>query len=583
MSAPNATIEILRTKAFALRDMLRNVPAWVIVLVTCLCVYSYKPFIQSCIDNQPLRLGALLLARHATLDFSVTHLNLSNYYSFRKHPDGRISSHTPIGTAIYGALFFLIARVFGVPLVEDNVLFIDGLTASVLTALSAAMAAWLTRREGRATSLFIGLACGLATASWSTASRCMWQHTGAQFSLLAALCLFDGGQKRLWRVICGALMLGMTAWCRPYMAPACAIVLAFEFRRSPKVMIGGGAACLGAALLWIVYNLIFTGTLLGTYVSLSVFRMNRGVEYWERLVGSLVSPNRGMFIFSPLMLMAAACIPFSLRGWRRRPRETMYALAALVMILMRGLLIGWHGGHCYGARTMLDSSPFLLLLMAPVAGRMLSPWRAISWLPTGLFALSAGIQVLGVARDYESWNVAMTMSMPENAWNWQKPQILHCMTNGEWTRGPLLEPATYQVPPDGVIQMQGRENNPFIRYGFSAIGKGQVCAMPPRSGIVVNLPAQVAVQLRVDVITQPYPLDPTIINVYWNGTKLGDISVFRLDPEFKHMPIFRVPVECVRAGLNTIELRVNRVYYKDAGISPVGAMVDKIIIRPAGR
>ncbi|MCX7018835.1 MAG: hypothetical protein NTY46_07585 [Candidatus Sumerlaeota bacterium] len=564
---------------------LARVPLWVIAGLACFVIYCYKPFIQSSMDNQPLRLGALLLARDATLDFSATKLKLSEFYSFRVHPDGRISSHTPIGTAIYGALFFVFARVCGVRLVEENVVYIDSFAASALTALSACMASWLTRRQGRAASLFIGLACGLATASWSTASRCMWQHTGAQFSLFAALCLLDGERKPVWRVVFGALMLGMTVWCRPYLAPACAIVLAFEVRHSRRAMIGGAAAGLAALLLWMACNLVLSGTLFGTYISVSTFRLNRGIEYWDRLWGSLVSPNRGMFVFSPLMLMAASCVPYYLWKWKLDPRMTMLALAASVAILGRGFLVGWHGGHSYGARTMLDSTPFLLLLMSPLAAWMLTPRRAVSCVPIGLFALSAAIQFLGVARDYESWNIAMRMNMADNAWNWRKPQILHCLTNGEWTRGPLLQPAGfyYSIPADGVIKMDGRLDNPFLRYGFSELAAGMAWAMPPRAGLAVYLPAQVAVQLKIDLLAQPFPLDPTVIGVYWNGHKAGDIAVYVRDPEFNNMPIFRVPVEYVRAGLNTIELRVSRVYYKDAGSSPMGALVDKVIVRPAGR
>ena len=564
-----------------LRAIGRGVPMAGWVFVVCFLVYSHRPLVQSSMDNQPLRWGAALLASQGTLNFANMGIDASRFYSMRTMPDGSIRSHTPIGTALLGAPVFWAARKLGMEFTSENVVFLDALAAALLMAASAAMMFHLARRHGRRTAWFLALAFAFGTANWSTASRCLWQHTGAQFSLLAALVLLHGDRARLLRLAGAAAMLALAAWCRPFVAPACAIIFAAEFLRSRlAAKVGLGVAAAGA-VAWVGYNLYATGNPLGTYVSSRVFAPDLFANYPRYLLGSLVSPNRGLVPFAPVLLIGLVAVPVALAKWRSWPREAVFALCALVGLLMRGFTPGWFGGHTYGSRYMLDSALFLLLAAAPLVRPMLVPvsWRTA--VPAVLLALSAGVQYLGVARDYESWNIVMGMNVEKNAWEWRRNQVRHVLTYGESTRGPLLDPANYVVPPNGVIDPKGNPRDlRFFRYGLTIQAPWGPWIMPPKAGMVVNIPESAPLRLRVELTTEAFQFDPTVIRYFWNGTEFAQLVILHGDTEFRNVGWLKVPAELVRPGLNEIEFRVSRAYYPQASPAALGAALNRVIILP---
>lgn len=561
------------------KAQLGRVPSVVLVIMLSFGVYLYKPLIQSSRDNMPLRWGATLLATRGTLNFAELPIDPNRFYSLKVLDNGEVRSHTPVGTALLAAPVFFLARVLGMEFTDENVVFLDGLAATLLTALSAGMATHLARHWGRRAAIFVGLALAFGTASWSTASRCLWQHTGAQFTMLAALCVLEGSSRRLLRLLAGGALLAFCFWCRPALAPAIAAIGLFvliQHRR--EAIVGGIAACVVLAG-WIAYNLAAYGKPLGTYLSLDALGPDTLGAYPRRLFGHLFAPNRGMFVFSPILLLTVAPMVSNAWNWREKRWLAMLAVAATVGILARGFFYGWFGGHCYGSRYSLDSAAFMLIGAAPLFAKLLEKaTRAI--LPIGLLVLSSIIQLLGVARDYESWNILMGMSKEDNAWNWRMPQVLHCLTCGEWTRGPLPSASMVNLPYNGVIEVRRDPNSPYIRYGFTSLEPGGPWIVPPKAGIVFNLPESRALQLRCEAVSQVFPYDPTTIGLYMNGKKFGELVLLKADWTFAEMPWFDVPKSYVRDGLNTLELRVSRVCYPYASPQPGGAMINRVLIVP---
>jgi hypothetical protein len=561
------------------RRMVLSMSPAVMVALISFAVYLYKPLIQSSRDNQPLRWGATLLATRGTLNFAELPIDPNRFYSLKVLEDGRVLSHTPVGTALLAAPVFFAARVLGMEFTDENVVFLDSLAATLLTALAVGMCAHLARHWGRRTAIFVGLALAFGTASWSTASRCLWQHTGAQFTLLAALCVLEGEGRRLLRLAVGGALLAFCFWCRPAMAPMIGVIGVFTLVRNRRDAVVGAIAVAGVVGVWILYNLAAYGKPFGTYVSLSALGPDTFSAYPRRLFGHLFAPNRGMFVFSPILLLTVW--PVLRRTWhlRDKPWLSMFAVAAIVGILARGLFYGWFGGHCYGSRYSLDTAALMLLCAAPLFQRLLEkPLRAV--LPAGLLLLSGGLQYLGVARDYESWNILMNMSQEANAWNWRQPQVLHCLTCGEWTRGPLPSPSMVNLPPNGVIEVRRDPNSPYLRYGFTYLEPGGTWIVPPKAGIVFSLPEARDLRVRCEAVSQVFPYQPTTIALYMNGVRFGELVLLEADWTFSKMPWFDVPRSAVKAGINTLELRVNRVCYPYASTQPGGAMINRVIILP---
>ena len=117
---------------------------------------------------------------------------------------------------------------------------------------------------------------------------------------------------------------------------------------------------------------------------------NRGLLL-EGLVGLLLSPGKGVFWHSPVLLLAllgpwfAGSRRFDV-GW---PLLLLLAFA-LVYALVRGQI--WYGGTNWGARYLVPVTPFLMLAAAPIIERALRP-AAILWRLGILIVALAGLAV----------------------------------------------------------------------------------------------------------------------------------------------------------------------------------------------
>src|SRR5690606_15347113 len=85
----------------------------------------------------------------------------------------------------------------------------------------------------------------------------------------------------------------------------------------------------------------------------------------EALAGLLVSPNRGLFTFSPFLLFGLVGL-----GLKLRDRSLSLLDAALFVIvglhwLVMGAYINWYAGHSFGPRYMSDVLPFLMFFLIP--------------------------------------------------------------------------------------------------------------------------------------------------------------------------------------------------------------------------
>ena len=102
------------------------------------------------------------------------------------------------------------------------------------------------------------------------------------------------------------------------------------------------------------------------------------------------------------------------------------------MILVAGKWYDWFGGLTWGYRSIVDTAPFLALLMIPILERMLAG-RATRALFAALLAWSVGAQFVG-AWSYSAvgWhNMTLQYDDPNHAsvWLWSRPQIGYHLAN----------------------------------------------------------------------------------------------------------------------------------------------------------
>lgn len=322
-------------------------------------------------------------------------------------------------------------------------------TAALLTAGSVALVfltalAFTTRWR----AFLLAGAYGFGSCVWTISSQSLWQQTPELFFLaLGALCVIRGDSAWI-RGAAAGLAFSAAAACRPTAAIvglAAAGCLLISDRRSFAAY---ALAALPIALGVVAYNLHYFGSALDfgqLAAGAAIARLKTGSsELWQTPVsvgaaGLLVSPSRGLLVYSPFF---AAAFAGAVLAWKEQKyaRLRFLTVAVPALWLPAFLWFDWWGGWTYGYRPIVDSAPLLAILCAPAIDRSRAQpaWRlafgaAVGW--------SVFVQVLGIlAYRPSDWNAraigpsgtAANIDLPEHRarlWSLRDWQIGYLIAN----------------------------------------------------------------------------------------------------------------------------------------------------------
>lgn len=156
---------------------------------------------------------------------------------------------------------------------------------------------------------------------------------------------------------------------------------------------------------------------------------------WRGMYGLLLSPGKGFFWYSPLLLLA---LPGSVMMWHQRKAE---------VLLIWGLFLGtaltyaawymWWGGSVWGPRFLVPVAAPLALLTLPVLER--ARGRALAVIAVGaLLVLSVGVQLLGTAVNFLDYGASLVALDPRAEWTIAVHDIRH---QPIWGHLRFLQPA----------------------------------------------------------------------------------------------------------------------------------------------
>jgi hypothetical protein len=206
---------------------------------------------------------------------------------------------------------------------------------------------------------------GAGTCTWLVSSSALWPHGPGQ--LWAALAIAALARERY---LTSGWALGGAILTRPVTAVSTAVLGISESVRTRSLapMVGIGAPVTIALAGLITYNRAVFGrwSVLGGYPADFTDRItSQGwSEYLQNLVGMFVAPTHGLFIWSPIVLVAAVGLVSmwpSIPGWARSA-----AIAALIYLLVHARLNRASGGAAFGYRYPLE--PLMLAAPALVLG-----------------------------------------------------------------------------------------------------------------------------------------------------------------------------------------------------------------------
>ncbi|MBP7676545.1 MAG: hypothetical protein KBB14_09500, partial [Thermoanaerobaculia bacterium] len=368
-------------------------------------VYNLNGRTISAGDNYPTRFLPFAMWGHGTVSLEpileATSMDRARPYWIQSSVRGEPVSMYPIVLPVllaptYGPVVgWLSLRGWTERRIHDLAELMEKVLASGLTAAgAAALLALLLRRTRERDALLLASGYAFATNTWVTSSQGLWQHTLGQVLLIGILGLCQNDRRgRAFDVLLG-LLVGLHAANRPFNVLAVAPFVATRSLRSPRSWPGLGLGLLAGAGPFVAYNVHYFGHPGGFYAVLAKARpVLLEQPLLEGFAGLLVSPSKGLFVFSPFLAFVAV------RIWRRRAGPDGANDAAIGAGLLLHLILfsrtDFTAGACYGPRFMVDVIPAVVWLLPPALGSL---GRAARTLFLIALAWGAGIQVIGAFR-----------------------------------------------------------------------------------------------------------------------------------------------------------------------------------------
>ncbi len=354
--------------------------------------------------------------------------------------DGGLYNHFPIGTALLSlpmvwgvdtAMRVFTGESFEQYLQHDRAEWVERLIASVFVAMSAVFVFLISRGCAARIpeALFITFIYAFCTPAWSTASRALWQHGPVLLLLSSALYLLMRGREndRFIPLLFPVLFLAYIVRPTTLVTSFCLALVAFV--KHPRRSFAGLLFMLPMAGLFVAYNLGVYGSLLPPYFQAA--RITFGPFFAEALAANLFSPNRGLFVFSPVLCLAFFGAWRLVRNGKFGLIEWSLASAVFLHWILISMFPHWWGGHCTGPRFFTDAVPFMVYFLVPVVNevRLLEGRRRLlqAFVILLLCAWSFLVQFrCSVCFGTVEWNYipASVDEDPGRVWDWGDVQFL---------------------------------------------------------------------------------------------------------------------------------------------------------------
>ena len=408
-----------------------------LLAAACFVIYLANLRLMGGWDTIPARLLPISILREGNVnldEFPWLRRLTAEPYFLKVTSGGHLLSRYPVTVPLlvtppYAAALWWLERH---QVADDDVRFrlavvvMERVNAAAIAAASVAMVLLaLHRLTSPSLATGIAIVYAIGTNTWSTSSQALYQHGPAELAL-AGLSLCCLAEDRRRSVVAAALFAAFGVLARPTMAVFALVAVLFTWREHRRYRVAFAALAVLGGLALFAYNIAFFGRALGGYADIVRFFRWPGVT---RLAGLLVSPSRGLFVYTPAALLS---IPQMLR-WRQAARVWLRYAAAGVLgyLLLYTCFGGWWGGYAYGPRFLTDILPALAILAAPTVERL---WQRTDGRVLLLLLATWGVvvQAIGVYCDDRSWD-ALPVPVDRSKgrlWDWSDPQIFRALQAG---------------------------------------------------------------------------------------------------------------------------------------------------------
>jgi len=267
------------------------------------------------------------------------------------------------------------------------------------------------------------------TTVWSTASRALWQHGPSMLAISAALyCVFGARTRPQTLVLAGAFLA--CAWIlRPTNAIALALLTSLVVLRYKRQLPGFLLTTAIPTALFVLHSKSIWGSLLPPYYQPG--RLMGESALAEALAGNLVSPARGLLIFTPVVLVAGFGMVAGLAKGATRTLDTLLVLTVILHWIIISTFPHWWAGHSYGPRLFTDTMPYFTYFIAVAFtqfGVLPLRLRRFAWAVACVLATTSFcIHYKGANSHNVHWWNSRPVDVdehPERVWDWGDLQFL---------------------------------------------------------------------------------------------------------------------------------------------------------------
>jgi len=393
---------------------------------------------------------------HTALSITKNHdLNLDEYADIIKSnkyygvvaTNDHIYNWFPIGTPIMAVPLVYIIDAVGEPLLSFNlrehvrqnkVQGVEIFIASFIVALTSLLIYLISRFfiDDKKYSLLLVFIFAFCTSSWSIASRALWQHGPSMLMLATALYLVKLAEKKPYLIQFVSIPLAFSYVVRPTNTLSIVFLAIFVLIKYREYFLKSLLWASTIAIPFLLSNLAVYNSFLSPYYLPSGQHGNWTFPYFlEALAGNLISPSRGLFVYSPILLFSIYGFILKIRG-----KQLLDYLLACIMILHLlaissfSPLPQWWGGHSFGPRLLCDMLPYLMYFLIPAVEELAKSRgrkkTALVFTFCCFIMISFFIHYRGATTwDVWEWNgIPINVDLnPKRLWDWKDAQFLRGM------------------------------------------------------------------------------------------------------------------------------------------------------------